>query len=101
MDSLHVTFIFELLIHLLFFRFIPESVRWLRITNQTDKAMTTLRKVAKFNKKEFPDVILKPVERPEENKHGSLLDIFRPCRMAIKSVIQGYTWFVFSISERT
>jgi len=75
-------------------KFIPESVRWLRITDQNDKAMKVLRKIAKFNKKEFPEVSLKPVERQNENKHSSLIDIFRPLRMALKSIIQGYTWMV-------
>lgn len=81
-------------------RFIPESVRWLRITNQSEKALAILRKVAKFNKKEFPEVTLRPVERAGNgDKHSSIIDIFRPCKMAVKSIIQGYTWWVPPISS--
>ena len=54
--------------------------------------MEILKKIAKINKKEFPNAVLEPLAPTIEEKHGSLLDIFRPCKMAIKTFIQGYAW---------
>eukprot|EP00795_Rhopilema_esculentum_P000805 gene805-10542_t len=75
-------------------KFIPESIRWLRISGQSEKAMEILEKIARVNKKEFPNAVLEPLAPTIKEKRGSLLDIFRPCKMAIKTFIQGYAWMV-------
>ena len=75
-----------------FVRFIPESVRWLRIQGRLDDATEILRKVAKMNKKEFPAVKLAPVTERGTTLKASPLDIWRPRKMALKTLIQGFAW---------
>ena len=74
--------------------FVPESIRWLRLHGQSDKAMEILRKAAKVNKRVLPDGIeFAPLMECKAQKSGcSWFSIFWPKKMLIKSFIQSYAW---------
>ena len=72
-----------------FLRFTPESIRWLRLNGRTEEATEILKKIAKVNKRPFPNARLKPLDQ----EHGpSPLDLFRPLHMFIRSAIIGYVF---------
>lgn len=77
---------------LLFFKFIPESTRWLHLHGRTDQAIEIYKKIAKFNKRELPDIKLAKIDLPEDS--GNILNLFRPRKMTWSSLIQGYAWMV-------
>ena len=54
-------------------RFLPESVRWLLLNNKVNEAKEQLARVAKFNRKPFPDDDLKI---PDEIKTGNIFQVF-------------------------
>ena len=74
---------------------VPESMRWLRLQGRHADVIKILKKAAKVNGKDIPDgVELKPMQKLdiEENKKGSVLDLFRPLRMLLFSTAQGFGW---------
>jgi len=76
---------------LAFWKFIPESVRWLLVKGKTDDARNVLENVAKVNKKEMPsDKLHVPVTTATKG----VLELFRTWKMAKLSIIQIYHWFV-------
>ncbi|XP_057314092.1 solute carrier family 22 member 3-like [Hydractinia symbiolongicarpus] len=80
---------------LLFFKFIPESVRWLRLHGKVDEAMNILENIAKWNKREIPSgVRICSAPKSVEAHKSSPLDLFKTRRMAIKTLTQGYGWMV-------
>ena len=56
--------------------------------------MMVLTRIAKFNKREIPSEINLKSPSKEENSSGSLLDLFRPFRMAKQTLVQFYAWYV-------
>ena len=81
----HAPYIFVLL----FWWHIPESVRWMHARGDVDKAMSTCRNIAKFNKMKIPDqVTLAPLTNGEVEK-STLMDLFRTRKRAIMTWIQG------------
>ncbi|XP_065064675.1 solute carrier family 22 member 15-like [Rhopilema esculentum] len=78
----------------LFFKFIPESTRWLHVNGRTDEAVAIFRKIAKFNGKELPDITLKPVPMDCSPGLTHYLHLFKPKKVAIRSLIQGCAWVV-------
>jgi len=82
---------------LAFFRFIPESVRWLNLNGKGDEAMMVLRRIAKFNNKEISNEITLIPPKQDENSSGSLLDLFRSLRMAKQTLVQFYAWIVMGL----
>jgi len=79
------------LLFLGFYRFIPESVRWLRVNHRLEEAEQILSKVAKVNRRMMPDARLSGVN---SNTHASFANLFAPCQMAICTMILCFTWFV-------
>lgn len=70
-------------------RFVPESVRWLLVKGQRDKAQAILQNVAKMNKKEMPsEDILVPVTTANKG----VLELFKTWYLAKLSLIQIYVW---------
>ena len=86
------------LIVLLFYKFVPESIRWLQVRGKQKKAMDICKKIAKFNKKEIPTgIALSTRSEVVFNHKSNPIDIFRTRKRAISSVIQGFAWFVISM----
>ena len=74
------------------FSFIPESTRWLRLNGKSQQAIDILKRIAKFNKKDVPDFDLVAVEQDTSKGKSHFVDLFRPKKIAIRSLIQGYAW---------
>ena len=78
---------------LLSYFFVPESIRWIRLKGKEGQLTHTLRRIAYWNKKEIPTNF--KIEPPTDDvlrQKSSVLDIFRTRRMALKSIVLGYTW---------
>ena len=70
-------------------------MRWLRLQGRHGDVIKILKKAAKVNGKDLPDgVELKPLQKSdiEENRKGSVLDLFRPLKMLLFSAAQGFGW---------
>lgn len=72
--------------------YIPESMRWLRLNGKTEEVMKILRRVAKFNGKELPDIQISELKHESSAGLGHYLNLFRPKQIAFRSLIQGYSW---------
>ena len=83
---------------LLFFKFVPESIRWLNVHGKTIEGMEVLYRTARWNGKVIPsDVTLKPVTHEVTSHKSSPRDLFRTSKMAVRTAIQGYSWFVMGM----
>ena len=72
-----------------FSRCVPESVRWLLVSDRKDEARKILEKVARVNKKQMPeDELFVPMKK---SKKG-LLELFKTKRLITLSLIQCYAW---------
>ncbi|XP_057304312.1 uncharacterized protein LOC130641507 [Hydractinia symbiolongicarpus] len=80
---------------LLFYKFVPESVRWQRLNGKDEQVAECFRRIARWNKKEIPEGV--QVERRSSNDishHASPLDLFVHRKIAIQTLVQGYAWLV-------
>ena len=57
--------------------------------------MEILRRIAKFNKKEIPDEITLKSQKVQGQSSSSFLDLFKPLRMAMQTLVQFYAWYVY------
>eukprot|EP00794_Sanderia_malayensis_P018705 gene18705-20593_t len=78
----------------IFFKFIPESIRWLCLNGRTEDAMEIINRIAKVNGRAAPDVKLAEKIDNTEMSFGSLLNLFRPMKMAVSTLIQSFGWVV-------
>ncbi|KAL9962625.1 hypothetical protein ACROYT_G031745 [Oculina patagonica] len=76
---------------LAFWKFVPESVRWLLVKGRTEEAREILEKVAKVNKKEMPNEELRV---PVTTANKGVLELFKTWKLAKLSLIQCYAWMV-------
>ncbi|XP_071957174.1 organic cation transporter protein-like [Antedon mediterranea] len=78
--------------------FIPESPRWLVLQNRQEEAKLILQKIAKKNKKEFPEGFIEKIQiqqdlhRREWSRKTAIINIFRYPNMRKKSLILIYCW---------
>ena len=75
------------------YRFVPESVRWLRLKGRVDEALVIIRKIGKRNGKDLdPNVTLSipPVKKNVSNP----LDVFQSKKMALVTVVLLVAFFV-------
>lgn len=77
-----------------FYKFIPESVRWLHLHGKQNELTRVLNRMKYWNKKESFDFILLPIQRIDRNVKTSPLDLFKERKLAIKTLVQGYGWLV-------
>ncbi|XP_068736416.1 solute carrier family 22 member 3-like isoform X1 [Montipora capricornis] len=75
---------------LIFWRFVPESVRWLLVNGKKEQAREILERVAAVNKKEIPrDELQVPVTTANQG----VLELFKTWKMSKMSLAQIYIWF--------
>eukprot|EP00112_Aurelia_sp_Birch-Aquarium-sp1_P026069 Seg900.11 transcript_id=Seg900.11/GoldUCD/mRNA.D3Y31 product="Solute carrier family 22 member 13" protein_id=Seg900.11/GoldUCD/D3Y31 len=77
-----------------FFKFIPESARWLHLKGRKDEVDELLRKIARVNKKEYPEVEVIEVTQDADEGLKHFFHLFTPKKIALRSIIQGYAWIV-------
>ncbi|XP_033124291.1 organic cation transporter protein-like [Anneissia japonica] len=86
---------------LIVYLFIPESPRWLLLKNRPKEAKKILQKIAKVNKKNFPDDVVDNIEvqnNPQrELKRASFVSIFRFSNMRKKTLILIYCWLTTTL----
>ena len=77
---------------LLAYKFVPESVRWLRLKGKLDEALEIFETMAKFNGRKFNiNATMRPVSGKSKS---SPLELFKTKRMAIRTSLQGFVWMV-------
>ena len=72
------------------FRFTPESIRWYMTHDKIEKAEGELRDIAKANRKEYPEEIIKIPAT--SGKNLSCLALFSTWTLAIGVLIQAFAW---------
>jgi OCT family organic cation transporter-like MFS transporter 15 len=80
---------------IIFYNYVPESVRWLYLHNLNEKLIKIFKRMAYWNKTTIPDnfVILPPNLECTEKKRWSHLQLLRTRTIAIRSVTLAYCWF--------
>ena len=79
----------DLIFCFLLSRFVPESVRWLLVSEKKEKARKILEEVARVNKKEMPEDEL---YIPVKSSNKGVFELFKTRRLAKLSLIQCYAW---------
>ena len=72
-------------------RFVPESVRWLHANGKSEQLVEVVKKIQRINGKTPTDITVAPIHREKMSKPNPL-DIFRPTKVAISTLIQSYGW---------
>ena len=72
------------------FRFTPESIRWYMTHDKIEKAEQELRDIAKANKKEYPEEMIKIPATSSKNL--SCLALFSTWTLAIGVFVQAFAW---------
>lgn len=80
------------ILFVLFWRWVPESVRWLCVNQRNTEAEKILRKIAKQNNKQFPNVIL--VEISKKESESTMLDLFKDCQLRRSVLLHSGIWFI-------
>ena len=75
-------------------RFVPESIRWLRLNGRIEDARTILKRIARFNSKDVNYIDVEEIKDEPFQGLKYILDLFRPRTVAVQSLIHGYAWFV-------
>ena len=95
--TLHIVCTAPYVFVLIFMKFVPESVRYLRVKGELDAAMAVFRRIAYWNKTIIPDnVTISPASTI--NHKASPLDLFRTRKMARVSCILGWSTFTVAMS---
>ena len=72
------------------FRFTPESIRWYTTHNRIEKAEKELRNIARINRKEYPEVMIKVPAT--STKSLGCLALFSTWSLAFSVMIQAVAW---------
>jgi len=83
---------------------VPESVRWLIGAGKIEEAKKIIRNAARVNGKEVPEHLLKAAdlysanvdankEKAASAKRATILDLFRPRKMAMRTINMCFQWF--------
>ena len=73
-----------------YFRYVPESVRWLRTRKKLNAAEDILKKIGKRNRKLSNASLSEPPEGADRNT--SYRDLFNTFSMAMSTFVQCYAW---------
>ena len=76
---------------------LPESPRWLISANKTEHLMKVLQNAATTNKKTLPSLIESSPSQKSAASKASLLDLFRPTTILIRSMVMFFNWLVVTM----
>ena len=94
-------FLLFVLSFFVFSRYIPESIRWLRVKGRTEDVKSIINRMARTNKKKLDELEIKEFQQEKSHGLSYLLDLFRPRKLAVQSLIHGYAWYVNERSVST
>ena len=79
---------------LVFWLWVPESIRWLQSKNEIDDVKTILKKVSRVNKKETVNNLdFQLIEDDSSKQKRNILALFGSRTILLQSLVQGYGWF--------
>lgn len=82
---------------LIFWRWVPESCRWLIVHNKAEEAVKVFSSIASANNANLPDDKLHVEMREEAVNEGGFLDLFRTKTQCAKTLILWLCWFTNSM----
>lgn len=85
------------LLVIFFWRFLPESPRWLLAHNRHKEAMENLQKVADFNRKEMPEGDLEQYDANLTQRKGDVRNLFSSMTMTKRTLISWFSWMVIAL----
>ena len=78
----------------IFYPMVPESIRWLCLQGKILELNKIFAKIARWNKKQIPvDIAVATGENTDTHK-ANPLDLFKTMKVAISTLVQGYSWLV-------
>ena len=79
-----------------FYKFIPESIRWLHLHGKLNDLLEVFHRMEYWNKKTISSVrfTILPLEIQNGKNKSSPVDLFKSKGMAIKTLVQGNAWLV-------
>lgn len=83
------------LVLILFWKLIPESMRWLRVNQRTEEAEKIYKNIARFNNIEVPDVKLQEIAASD--KKVSMKVIFQKKKIILFILTHGVLWCIYAI----
>jgi len=101
--TLQIVSYLPLVVLLSLYWLVPESPRWLIGAGKLEEAKTIIRKAASVNGREVPEHLLKEAdmvdttenvkEVEQEVNKTTVLDLFRPNKMAVRTLNMCFQWF--------
>ncbi|XP_073237426.1 uncharacterized protein [Porites lutea] len=82
---------------LIFWRWVPESCRWLIVHNKAEEAVKVFSSIASANNANLPDDKLHVEMREQAVNEGGFLDLFRTKTQCVKTLILWLCWFTNSM----
>ena len=80
---------------LLFYKFVPESLRMLGANGRDEELVATLRRIAKFNGRDIPqEFLIITTKANTDNDFGAAFDLFRPSKFAKTTFCQSLGYVV-------
>ena len=77
-----------------FFKFIPESVRYLRVKGRNEELIICFQKIADWNKTILPpNISIEPIPVGTSNNKSNPMELFRTKKLVIKSCIEIFGFF--------
>jgi len=70
-------------------------LRWLLVKGKTDQIATTLKDIARTNRKEFSEAdiaLIKHNDSEEKPKLGNIKDLFASRAIAARTLVSWYCW---------
>ena len=84
---------------LVFYFFVPESVRFLQVKGRTKNVREVLRRIAYWNNTNFPEeTVVSTKHVTTANRRSTPLDLFRGGEVAMKSFVFGFTSLTASMT---
>ena len=82
---------------LVFYIFVPESIRWLNLNNRSDEAMTILRNIARWNNKMLPENLSLATSTNITVHRPNICHVFRVKTVAVQTYVQIYIWMTTAL----
>ena len=91
---------YKKLIYLIFFSFVPESLRWHVVDMNFHQAESIIKRTVSFNKSPFPRKLFDEVKRnsikeshlPTRRKKANILDVFKSPKLRRITFILSIVW---------